>query len=707
MTESLPNTNKKSGLAAVLPIAADVLFVLWLFAEYALTHTLLSQICMALFALVTLAWMIVEKRVFFTSWMLFYGLLLVWCVIVALGWSLDRASSLGMARTLLINLIFLSFVYQYLLLQKNIERAFTLYMIAAALISVYFIVRCWPIDVIYGRLGVMNVAGESIVVINPNWIGMLAAFACAMAMQRWIYGNYNWIFLIALFGAVVLLTKSAKAIGTVGVLILALALFRFPKKWGWKLLAIVVLGVLYFQFVLVNIQFLDHIFFQRIRYIFEALAGGNVTSSVTERSSLFSIGANAFLERPFAGWGAGCFRFLPGAPETYSHNNYIELLVSGGIPMLALYYIPQIGAVARAFRVKRPSRVLMLALSMALTQIVMDFGMVAYDDRTALLALILLLATTRLAKNRPNDGSALGALSYLKNPCRVVQWCSTRGKLKWMPDKLYLKLLYRGCLGKKLHLHPPVTMTEKLQWMKLYDRDPRYPALVDKLAVRDYVAERAGADVLVPLLGAWDTPDEIDYAALPARFVLKCTHDSGSAVVCADPASFDAAAANAFLRARLKTNYYWAGREWPYKSVRPRVIAEAFIGEEDGARPVDYKIFCFDGAARAAIVCLDRTEKGASYYFVDRDFQLLPFNDVSAAAPAGFSLPKPARFPAMLALAETLSAGLRQVRVDLYECDGKIYFGEMTLFDQSGFANDYVGEGDRIMGDFMRTEAAR
>ena len=705
MGKSVEKSKSAPSLSYILPLLTDVLFVAWLFTEYAFEHSPASQAVMALFAAAVFVRMLLTQRIFFNGWMPFYALLLLWCVIGAFTYSIDRASSLGIAKTLLINLAFLSFVYQYLMLQKNIERAFTLYMIAAALVSVYFLVRCWPVDVVYGRLGVIQHEGFTEVPINPNWLGMLAAFACCMAAHKWIYGSYNWIFLVALFGGVVLLTKSTKAFAVIGVLFVAMLLFRFPKKWGWKLVGLLGVCALFFQFVLVNIPLLDHVFFQRIRYTLESLRGIRVTSSVTERGGLFAVGWEAFTKHPQTGVGAGCFRLLEGAKETYSHNNYIELLVSGGVPMLLLYYAPQLLAVVRAFRVRRPSRACKLALAMAIIQIVMDFGMVSYTDRTSLLLLLFLLAATRIDVNRNDDGSARRFLSYFQNPYRLVQRASTRGQLKWMNDELYLRLLYRGCTGKTLHLRPPVNMTEKLQWMKLYDRDPFYTTLADKLAVRDVVKDRAGENVLIPLLGVWDKPSQIDFDALPDRFVLKCTHDSGSALLCTDKATFDRQAAMDFLGDRLRVNYYYAGREWPYKNVPPRILAEAFIGGDDGARPVDYKFFCFDSVVRAALVCTDRTEKGAKYYFVGRDFELLPYNDATADAPKDLVLPKPVCFDALLSLAETLGAGLRAVRVDLYEVGGKAYFGEMTLFDQSGFAADYVGDGDRIMGSYLRTEA--
>ncbi len=292
----------------------------------------------------------------------------------------------------------------------------------------------------------------------------------------------------------------------------------------------------------------------------------------------------------------------------------------------------------------------------------------------------------------------------LKRPRLLFVWLAEHGWFTHMDDEKYLRLFYRAKMGRTLHLDPPVTLNEKVQWLKLHDRDPLHCKLVDKAAVRGYIAEMIGAEYLIPMLGVWDDPDEIDFSELPERFVLKCTHNSGGAIVCADKAAFDEARARKELKRQLKRNYYTVGREWLYKDVPRRVLAEAFIGSEEGVLPADYKFFCFNGVARALIVCLNRVGNRVNSYYFDRDFQLFPIQRTTIEKPADFIIEKPPHFEQMLGLAEKLSRGMPYVRIDLYDTPDGIRFGEFTFFGKSGFEYLYTEEGDRIMGGFLKLE---
>ena len=697
----------RGGMARALPYLADAAFLLWLLTETAFEHTMASRLCLLLFAGVIGLWMLVEKKAFFGFFIPWYVLMLVWCALVTFTCATSRSASMGILATMCLNLVFLFMVYQYALLRRDFDRLFLAFMLGVALLSVITVIRCWPLDIVNSRLGMArDGVGELTIYINPNWIGMMAAFAFGMALSRlWRKDDVKWAYLPAVlfFVAIVLLTKSIKAYGIVYAMTLTVFLLRYPKWWWLKLIAIVAFCVWFFTSVLDGFNFIDDIFFRRLRYTYLNLfQGGTYDTSLDARGSLASVGLRAFLLRPLTGYGPGGFGFLEGSMESYSHNNYIELMVSGGVPLLLIYYAPQAIAIVRAFRHRPMSNAVRVLLPFALLHMVMDYAMVSYVDRTALIWPVLLMAAVRLEQNVLNDG-ARGYLN-VTNPCRLVAWCSVKGRLQWVPDRLYLRMLYRGCLNKKLHLNPPVTMNEKLQWLKLNDHNPLYHTLADKAAVRAYVAERAGEDVLIAQLGLWDDPMQIDFSALPDRFVLKCTHDSGGVRVCADKQSFDAAEAVAFLQKRMKTSYYPAGREWAYKGLTPGVMAEAFIGAPDGTPPDDYKFFCFHGRAEAVCICTDRTAHGAKYYFYDRELKPLRVNDVTAALPDDTPYPKPIGYERMLSVAETLAAGIPHVRVDLYDVEGRVYFGEMTFYDQSGLANDYVGDGDRVMGDFLRIE---
>lgn len=289
----------------------------------------------------------------------------------------------------------------------------------------------------------------------------------------------------------------------------------------------------------------------------------------------------------------------------------------------------------------------------------------------------------------------------IKNPWNIVILAGALGYLNWIPDRLYLCLMYRARLGKRLHLENPMTYNEKLQWLKLYDRNPAYSILVDKYLVRNYVSDMIGEDYLVPLLGVWDNPEEINFNDLPNQFVLKCNHDSGTVIICKNKGQFDTQKAVEILKKKMNRNFYQGGREWPYKNVKPRVLCEKYMvnGSDTGLR--DYKIYCFDGVAKIILVVTGRyVNKTVNYDFFDRSFNWL---DLEREHPRSNIKPdKPKSFEKMLNIAEKLSSGMPEVRVDLYEIDGKVFFGEMTLFPGSGFIKSTPPKWDDVMGDWIR-----
>lgn len=257
-------------------------------------------------------------------------------------------------------------------------------------------------------------------------------------------------------------------------------------------------------------------------------------------------------------------------------------------------------------------------------------------------------------------------------------------------------------MGKKLKLKNPKTYSEKLQWLKLYDRNPEYIKLVDKYEVKPYVADKIGEEYIIPTLGIWDHVEDIDFDSLPEQFVLKCTHDSGGLVICKDKAGLNIEEAKKKLSAALKNNFYYQGREWPYKNVKPRILAEAYMEDSVTEELRDYKFFCFDGVAKAMFVASERQKEGeeVKFDFYDRDFNHLDFRQGHPNAKE--PIEKPATFEKMRQLAEELSKGLLQVRVDFYEVDGKIYFGELTFFHHNGFMPFDPEEWDYTFGSWIK-----
>lgn len=285
---------------------------------------------------------------------------------------------------------------------------------------------------------------------------------------------------------------------------------------------------------------------------------------------------------------------------------------------------------------------------------------------------------------------------------RIFDALNYRKMLNWLPDKVFLKAAFRARFGRKLNLNNPKTFNEKLQWLKLYNRKPEYTKMVDKYLVREYVKEKIGEKYLIPLLGVWDDPEEIDFDELPMQFVLKCNHNSGIGMcICKDKNDLDISKVKEDLKKGIDQNYYLTGREWPYKDVPRRVIAEKYMVDESGYELKDYKFYCFDGKVKLVMINSDRmsSEKTKANYF-DENYQPLDFvwgYDNAEEPPK-----KPEKFEEMKYLAEILSEGIPTVRIDFYQTLDGIFFGEITFFDGSGFDAIEPIEWDYKIGSWIK-----
>lgn len=269
-------------------------------------------------------------------------------------------------------------------------------------------------------------------------------------------------------------------------------------------------------------------------------------------------------------------------------------------------------------------------------------------------------------------------------------------------DKLYLKIKWKLRMGSSLDLRNPRTFNEKIQWLKLYDRKPIYTTMVDKYEAKKYVASIIGEEYIIPTLGIFNKVDDIDFDSLPNQFVLKCTHDSGGIVICKDKSKFDINVAKQTLNKYLHRRYYWRNREWPYKNVKPRIIAEQYMEDSKYHELRDYKFFCFDGEVKALFIASDRQKKGeeTKFDFFDADYNHL---DLRNGHPNSEVLPaKPQSFELMKQLAAKLSKGTPHVRVDFYEVNGKCYFGELTFSHWSGLVGFEPEEWDNTFGEWIK-----
>lgn len=284
-----------------------------------------------------------------------------------------------------------------------------------------------------------------------------------------------------------------------------------------------------------------------------------------------------------------------------------------------------------------------------------------------------------------------------------------RGKmmygLSFLPDELYVKLFYFSVSGKWMDLKNPKGFNEKQNWLKIHDRHPEYTELVDKYTVRSHIEKVLGKGHLFPLLGKWKSFDEIDFNKLPDSFVLKCNHDSGSTTIVKDKHSLtetDLERIKKKFDTRIKKDFFYAGREYPCKNIKNRyIIAEQLMEDIDnpGKSIEDYKFFCFDGVPKMMFIATDRATD-CRFDFFDMDFNHLDINNLHPNADR--PIQKPELFEEMKTIAAKLSEGIKFVRIDLYQLNGTIYFGEYTFFHGGGFAPFYPEKWERRLGSWIK-----
>lgn len=272
-----------------------------------------------------------------------------------------------------------------------------------------------------------------------------------------------------------------------------------------------------------------------------------------------------------------------------------------------------------------------------------------------------------------------------------------------MDDLSYIKLQFKDVMGQELDIENPTTFNEKLQWLKLYDKNPKYTKMVDKYEAKKYAASIIGEEYIIPTLGVYDKFEDIDFEKLPNQFVMKCTHDSGGIVICKDKANLDIQEAKKKVNKYLKRNYFYNCREWPYKNVKPRIIVEEYMEDSVDKELRDYKFYCFNGYVKSLMVATDRlnAEKELCFDYFDENFKHL--NLVNELHPNAKIMPhKPKQFEKMKELARKLSLGFPHLRVDFYEANGQIYFGEVTFYDMGAYLKIKPESWEKEWGNLIK-----
>ncbi len=278
-------------------------------------------------------------------------------------------------------------------------------------------------------------------------------------------------------------------------------------------------------------------------------------------------------------------------------------------------------------------------------------------------------------------------IKYIKKPSNVLLYLMNKNFFKWIPDEKYIKIKYKLEMNQKFNLKEPRTFNEKLQWLKLYDRKPEYTKMVDKYEAKKYVANIIGKKYIIPTLGVWDKFEDIDFTKLPNQFVLKPTHASGNVFICKNKDEIDYKKLKKTVQKWLKRNYYLVHREWPYKNVKPRIIAEEYMEDQIGEL-IDYKVYAFNGQCDYVMVCFDRIKGETKFIYYDRNWNIKKeFSKDGIKYGDTIKIEKPKNLDKMFEFAEILSKNIPFVRVDFYESNGNLYFGELTFYPSAGFDN--------------------
>lgn len=285
---------------------------------------------------------------------------------------------------------------------------------------------------------------------------------------------------------------------------------------------------------------------------------------------------------------------------------------------------------------------------------------------------------------------------------KIFMFLKHRNYTDILSDKLYLKIIFKLRLGYSLDLKNPQTFNEKLQWLKLYDRNPKYIQMVDKYEVRKYISENIGEEYLIPLIGVNNRFEEINFEELPNQFVIKCTHDSGGVVICKNKSKFDIRKAKEKIKKSMKRNFYYSGREWPYKNIKPKIIIEQYMEDKKAKELIDFKIMCFNGIPKFSFTCSERYNDGLKVTFYNLSWEKMSFERHYPSSTK--NIEKPKNYELMLELSKKLSKNIPFVRVDWYEINGKLYFGELTFYPGSGLEEFKPFSWDKKLGNLLSLE---
>lgn len=578
--------------------------------------------------------------------------------------------------------------------------------------------------VYYGPLEIMDIVltGGRISnsYLNSNTLGILAATAILIEFYEALrVRRMKWRMFMLIPTIIVLVGSGSKKAFFFLAMGIALIILLIDREATWEknvkkilILFAVFLIVMYFVMTLDIFNSIS----TRLQAMINVFMGQKSGEySTTARIELIEIGWEQFKKTPFCGVGIDNTRFIAKEQlgyDYYLHNNYIEVLAGEGLIGFILYYVPYAYIAYNFIKYrKNGDKTYSIVVTLFILQLIMDFGQVSYYSKETYFNLMLYyIYMLEIRKEEGKEENKNNMLNIWKKGMKFFTDKDYRflvkaekGVYDSLSDEEFLRKKYKAIMGEKLNLEFPRAFNEKLQWMKLYNRKSEYTAYVDKYKVRGYVEQMIGKEYLIPLLGVWDDPEKINFSELPDKFVLKCNHNSGLGMcICKDKSKLDIVKTKKELKKGMKQDYYLLGREWPYKDVPRKVIAEKYMENKSGEDGLnDYKFYCFSGKVEFVMINTDRfSDKATKADYVDREYRRL---DMKWGYEQSKVLPeKPKMFEKMIEIAEILSEGIPHVRVDLYLSDEHIYFGEMTFFDGSGFAKFEPKEWDYKWGEKLQ-----
>ncbi|NLJ18276.1 ATP-grasp fold amidoligase family protein [Globicatella sulfidifaciens] len=677
-----------------------------LFANIA-KHSIYYQLFAFLFILSSFVYLFMRKAIRLNKYYLTYLLFIIYnSIIIVFGNIPDSGHSIGMLRTISLNLILFVLTYSFFTYVNNINKVLSLY-VNVSLISCIVILYIHRSSLLTGRLAFswgeqikhFSLFGVELATMGPNGIAHFCAIAFLLSCYL-IYSKVNrkrYIFYNLVFLVTILMTGSRKGL-LILVLGLSMLVFLFYKGRRRALYTIISIFVLIIICILImRVPSLYDIVGSRVSELINFALGRSVEdSSINTRLRLMEMGSELFDKNPVYGYGLDAFRQI-GPWGIVTDNNYLEILVSSGIIGFLIYYSYAILVIKDFLLIRDRNEVVKLFIVIFVITLFLEIGSVTYFERSfgmvnAMLYFVL------------NKQSKKGTIKMGEINSKLRKFTSRIWHLPFVqffvPDSLYLKIQFKTFLGENLNVNNTVTFNEKIQWLKLYDRNEEYTKMVDKYEVREYIKDKIGEEYLIPLLGVYDSFDEIDFNSLPSQFVLKPNHTSGDVYICKDKDKINYKELENKVNSWLKRKYYLIHREWPYKNVKPRIVCEEFIIDDSAEELIDYKFMCFNGEPKCLFVASNRnSETGLTIDFYDIDWNLMPFE--RKYPNSGTKIAKPENFNKMVEFAKILSENIPFVRVDFYEANGKLYFGELTFYPGSGLEAFTPRSYDELLGSWI------